>query len=770
MRRRLWEDRSYGGANRIVLSSRPDVRERTDRSAAGALECIPEHCAAQCVVPKTILLIENDRRNARVVREALLRSSEGTFQVERVRLCSEGLKRLGEEGAAGGQPADAIAAVLADLFLPDSHGIETFDRLFRLAPHIPILVLSAAHDEDVAKLAVERGAQDYLLKSHLKGYLLPKTLRGMLERAANAEALFEEKERAQITLDSIGDAVISIDVGGRVTYLNAVAEVMTGRSLAEAAGRPIEEVFRIADATTRESAQNPMRLAIVEDKTVALTSNCVLIRRDGTEAAIEDSAAPIHDRHGHVTGAVMVFRDVSMKRALSLKMAHLAQHDSLTDLPNRMLFNDRLTQALALARRHQNKLALLFLDLDRFKSINDSLGHAIGDRLLQSVAERLLSCVRSSDTVSRQGGDEFVILLAEVTQPADAAVTAEKILLALSMPHRIDQQDVYLAASIGVVTYPRDGTEVKTLLRHADLAMYRAKDSGRNTYRCFEQDMSGHTADRQSLESGLHRAIELNEFVLHYQPIMRLDSLELIGVEALVRWRHPQRGLVLPAQFVPLAEESGFIAAIGRWVLHEACRQSREWRDAGLPPLRIAINISTVELRGKGFVENVGGILEEHGLLPRDLELELTETFLMRDWNSTAAVLQSLSNLGVRIALDDFGTGYSSLSHLKRFPIDTLKIDRSFVHHLATDADDASIVSAVIGMGNGLEIRVVAEGVETLEQLAFLREHGCPEGQGYYFSRPVSAREFTVLLGHGAEAFRLPDARAAAHPLPDPRG
>ncbi len=705
------------------------------------------------VVPKTIVLIQNDRRDAHFVREALIRSSDDAFQVEWVRLCAEGLQRLAEEVKPGGQPADAIAAVLVDLFLPDSRGIETFDRLFRLAPHIPILVLSASQDEEVAKLAVKRGAQDYLLKARLDGYLLPKTLRSMVERAANAEALFEEKERAQVTLNSIGDAVISTDVGGHVTYLNAAAESMTGWSLEEAAGRPLEEVFRIADATTRETAQNPMTLAILENKTVGLTSNCVLIRRDGTEAAIEDSAAPIHDRRGHVTGAVMVFRDVSMARALSLKMAHLARHDSLTDLPNRVLLNDRLTQALALARRHQKRLALLFLDLDRFKGINDSLGHAIGDRLLQSVAERLLACVRSSDTVSRQGGDEFVILLSEVTQPADAAVTAEKILLALSMPHRIDQQDLHLAASIGVVTYPDDGTDVKTLLKHADLAMYRAKDGGRNTYRFFEPDMNGYTVDRQSLESGLHRAIERHEFVLHYQPIMSLDSGALIGVEALIRWRHPQRGLVPPAQFVPIAEESGFIAAIGRWVLHEACRQSRAWRAAGLPPLRIAINISTVELRDKGFVESVGAVLEENGLVPRDLELELTETFLMRDSNSTAAVLRSLSNLGVRIALDDFGTGYSSLSHLKRFPIDTLKIDQSFVHNLATDADDASIVSAVIGMGKGLQIRVVAEGVETREQLTFLRKQGCPEGQGYYFSRPVSASEFTLLLRHGAAEF-----------------
>jgi diguanylate cyclase (GGDEF)-like protein/PAS domain S-box-containing protein len=717
--------------------------------------------AARYAVSKTILLIQDDCPEAHAVQEALIRFGEGAFQVEWVRLCSEGLKRLAEEDKPGGQPSNVIAAVLVDLFLADSRGIATFDQLFRLVPQTPILVLSAPQDEDVAKLAVQRGAQDYLLRAGLDGSLLAKTLRGAVERAAYAETLFEEKERAQVTLNSIGDAVISTDVSGCVTYLNAAAQGMTDWSLEEAVGRPLEDVFQIADATTRETMPNPMKVAILENKTVSLMSNCVLIRRDGSEAAIEDSAAPIHDRRGHVTGAVMVFRDVSKARALSLKMAHLAQHDSLTDLPNRLLLNDRLNQALARSHRNSQGLALLFLDLDRFKNINDSLGHAIGDRLLQSVAERLLACVRSSDTVSRQGGDEFVILLPEVTRPADAAVTAEKILLALSTPHRIDKQDLHLAASIGIVTYPEDGMDAKTLLKHADLAMYRAKDSGRNTYQFFEPDMNGYTADRQSLESGLHRAIARQEFVLHYQPIVSLDSEELVGVEALIRWQHPQRGLVFPAQFVPIAEESGFIAAIGRWVLHEACRQSRAWRASGLPPMRMAINISAVELRDKGFVENVGGILEQHGLLPGDLELELTETFLMRDSNSTAAALQSLSDLGVRIALDDFGTGYSSLSHLKRFPIDTLKIDQSFVRNLAADADDASIVGAVIAMGKGLRIRVVAEGVETREQLSLLHRQGCPEGQGDYFSRPVSGREFSQLLRRSATRSHLSDERQA---------
>jgi diguanylate cyclase (GGDEF)-like protein/PAS domain S-box-containing protein len=714
---------------------------------------------------KTILLIQDDCRDAPSIREALIRSCDGAFEVEWVRLCSQGLKRLAEEDTPGGQPVDGIAAVLVDLFLPDSRGIETFDRLFRLVPEIPILVFSAPQDEDVAKLAIQRGAQDYLLKGGLDGPLLAKALRHALERAAYAETLFEEKERAQVTLNCIGDAVISTDVGGRVTYLNVAAQSLTGWSPEEAIGRSLEDVMQIADAITRKAVQIPVTLAIRENKTVGLTSNCVLIRRDGTEAAIEDSVSPIHDRRGHVTGAVMVFRDVSMARALSLKMAHLAQHDSLTDLPNRTLLRDRLTQALALAQRNEQRLAVLFLDLDRFKSINDSLGHAIGDRLLQSVAERLLACVRSSDTVGRQGGDEFVILLPQVTQPADAAVTAEKVLLALSTPYRINRQDLHLAASIGIVTYPDDGTEAKTLLKHADLAMYRAKESGRNTYRFFKPDMNGYTADRQSLESELHRAIDRHEFVLDYQPIVSLESAEIIGVEALIRWHHPQRGLVSPTRFVPIAEESGFIASIDRWVLHEACRQTRAWRSAGLPPIRIAINISTVDLRDKAFVESVGGILEEHGLLPHDLEVELTETFLMRDSISIAVVLQSLSDLGVRIALDDFGTGYSSLSHLKHFPIDALKIDQSFVRNLAADADDASIISAVIGMGKGLQIRVVAEGVETREQLALLRRQGCPEGQGYYFSRPVNAREFSQLLRRGATEFHLPDGPAARAPV-----
>jgi diguanylate cyclase (GGDEF)-like protein/PAS domain S-box-containing protein len=693
---------------------------------------------------KNILLIQDDPSDARTVRDALTSSS--VFNVIWARRCSEGLARLAIEGV---QRTPSIEAVLVDLFLPDSRGIDTFDKIFRAVPQIPILVLSATPDEEIAKLAVQHGAQDYLLKERLDSYLLPKAVSSMIERAANGEALFEEKERAEVTLNSIGDAVMSTDVWGAVTYLNTVAEKMTGWQREEAAGLPINDVFRIIDGTTRETVEHPLTLAIRENRTVGLAPHCLLIRRDGYESAIEDSAAPIHDRRGQVTGAVMVFHDVSSARAITLRMSYLAQHDSLTDLPNRILLNDRLHQALALAHRQQKKLAVLFLDIDRFKHINDSLGHAVGDRLLQSVAQRLLACVRSSDTVSRQGGDEFVILLPDVKHAEDAALTADKILVALRTPHRIDELDVHISISIGIVTYPDDGMDAETLMKRADFAMYQAKDSGRDNFQFFMPDMNVRAIERQSIENDLRHAMQRGEFELYYQPKMDLETGTITGAEALIRWHHPELGLVPPARFIPIAEECGFIVPIGRWVLREGCRQVRDWQEAGLQKISIAINISPVELRAKDFVAGVRAVLTETGLEPHCLELELTETFLMQDSRSTAVVLESLRDMGVQLALDDFGTGYSSLSYLKRFPISTLKIDKSFVRDLTTDADDASIVCAVISMGKSLHIQVVAEGVETQEQLAFLKEQICPAGQGYYFSEPLTACAFARLLARG---------------------
>jgi diguanylate cyclase (GGDEF)-like protein/PAS domain S-box-containing protein len=692
--------------------------------------------AAEAVsMSQRVLLIQSDAAAANAIVGALSHSSDQPFHVEWVRRCSEGLKRL-----------DGMEAILLDLYLPDSQGIETFDRLFRAARNIPILLLIDPQHEKTAKLAVQCGAQDYLFKDRLDAYLLPKTLGTMIERAAFAEALFEERERAQVTLNSIGDAVVSTDVSGRVTYLNLVAEDLTGWSQHEAAGHPLEEVLQIIDGTTREVMQNPTTLTMRDDKVAALPPNCVLIRRDGVEAAIEDSTAPIHDSRGAVTGSVMVFHDVSMARAMTRKMTHLAQHDSLTDLPNRVLLNDRLREAIILSRRHKRELSVLFLDLDRFKHINDSLGHVVGDRLLQSVARRLLSCVRSSDTVGRQGGDEFVVLLWEVRRAEDAGIAAAKILEALRKPHLIDEHELHITASIGIVTYPEDGTDVETLMKKADLAMYHAKQTRHDSYQFFKPEMNARAIERQSLEDSLHYAIERQELVLHYQPKFNLSTGGIIGAEALIRWRHPQRGLVPPGHFISIAEECGLIVPIGRWVLREACRQARAWQIAGLPPLCVAINVSAVELRAPGFVAGVRATLKETGLEPRYLELELTETVLIEDSRSVADVLKELKDIGVLLALDDFGTGYSNLSQLKRFPIDALKIDQSFVRDLAADEDDAGIVTAVIGMGKSLHMRVVAEGVETREQLEILQEHGCPQGQGYYFCRPVPPDQFRRLL------------------------
>jgi diguanylate cyclase (GGDEF)-like protein/PAS domain S-box-containing protein len=697
---------------------------------------------------RNILLVQDDTVDANAVRDALINSSDGSFRVIWLRHCSDALAHLADKKQRG-QGVEHVAAVLVDLFLPDSTGIETFDRLFQAAPQIPILILTAAQDEDIAKLAVQRGAHEYLLKARLDAYLLPKAVGSMIERAANMEALFEEKERAQVTLNSIGDAVMSTDVAGDVTFLNIVAERLTGWSQQEATGHPFEEVFRIVDSATREEAPNPMAVAVRENRTVGLTPNCVLIRRDGVESPIEDSAAPIHDRYGQVTGAVMVFHDVSVARATTLTMAYLAQHDSLTELPNRVSLNERLSEAMALAHRYQRQLAVLFLDVDRFKRINDSLGHMIGDRLLQSIAQRLVGCVRASDTVSRQGGDEFVVLLPEVTHARDATVCADKILEVLRAPHRIDQYDLHVTASIGIVTYPDDGTDVDTLMKHADFAMYHAKENGRDNRQFFQPDLNTRALERQKLENGLRHALEREEFKLHYQPKLNLRSGAIIGVEALIRWLHPELGLVPPADFIPIAEESGLIVPIGRWVVAEACHQAQAWQDLGMAPIRVGINISAVELRANDFVDFMRLILAETGLGSQFIELELTETFLMQDSASTSKVLHALKAIGLHLALDDFGTGYSSLNHLKRFPIDTMKIDRSFVDGITTNSEDASIVGAMISMGSHLHMRVVAEGVETQEQLAFLQGHECPFGQGHYFSQPVAASECAQLLRRG---------------------
>jgi diguanylate cyclase (GGDEF)-like protein/PAS domain S-box-containing protein len=692
---------------------------------------------------RTLLLIDNDASHVDVFTDALLNATDGPFAGECVKTLAEGIRRLKRK---------EFWAIFLNLSLPDSQGVETFDKLALAMSGVPTLIIAGAKDVGVALEALRHGAKDYLLEDRLDRESFVRAIRNMAERKTAEELLFTEKERAQVTLNSIGDAVLSTDLQGKVTYLNVVAEKITGWTREEAAGKDVDEVFVIVDGGTRESCANPLRTAIRQNRTVGLTLNCILIRRDGAEFAIEDSAAPIHDRQGLVTGAVIVFHDVSVARAMGAEMSHMAQHDILTNLPNRTLLQDRLTQAIATASRNDSRIAVLFLDLDGFKHINDSLGHGTGDRLLQSVARRLLAAVRTSDTVCRMGGDEFVILLSEVSHAGDAGVKAGKILSALSAPFEMEQNTLRVTASVGVSTYPEDGQSAELLIRNADLAMYQAKEKGRSNYQFFEKGMNVRAVERQSIEEDLRFALERNEFVVHYQPKIDLKTGGITGVEALVRWRHPKRGLVGPLRFISVAEDCGLILPIGKWVLRESCRQAKAWQDAGLPPIEVAVNVSSVEFRNDDFPEGIATILRETGLEPCYLELELTESVLMQHAEFSVPLLKNLKTMGVRLAIDDFGTGYSSLSYLRQFPIDTLKVDQSFIHEINAETDEATIISAVINMGCRLKHRVIAEGVETAEQLAFLRAHGCDEGQGYYFGRPMPATQTAKLLEVGMAA------------------
>lgn len=451
----------------------------------------------------------------------------------------------------------------------------------------------------------------------------------------------------------------------------------------------------------------------------------------------------------HLLGRVIRYT-IERKRS-EAEIKKLAYYDTLTGLPNRVLFSDRLKQAITMADRDKRDTALLFLDLDHFKNVNDTIGHAYGDRLLKITADRIQSCLRGSDTVARLGGDEFVVILPLVTGAEDVSKVAAKILEALNKPVRFEEHDIYSSASIGISVFPDDGTSVDELLKNADIALYQAKERGRNNFQFFSKEMNVQALTRQLLESSMRQAIARNEFYLVYQPQYDIGSRSVVGLEALLRWRHPQKGNIYPLHFIAIAEETGMIIPIGEWVLRTACCQAKAWHDAGHPWLRIAVNISARQFKQDSFADLVRSILEETGLPPRYLELELTESTIMERADRNIQALRELKNLGVTLAIDDFGTGYSSLSYLKHFPIDRLKIDRSFVRDLNTDGDDAAIAEAIIVMAHSLKLDVVAEGVELEEQLAFLHSRNCDTLQGYLMSHPLSVEDVTALLNTTAD-------------------
>jgi diguanylate cyclase (GGDEF)-like protein/PAS domain S-box-containing protein len=689
---------------------------------------------------KMLLLVEDNAGDARLFREMLDEYGGHVAVLTIVESMCDAETHLAE---------NASDMILLDLGLPDSQGLDAVRRARLAAPHVPLVVLTGLDDESLATKALQEGAQDYLIKGQIDPRALLRALRHAVERKTMEDALFVEKERAQVTLNCIGDAVICTDIAGNITFLNLVAEKMTGWARQEAAGKPMADVLQILDGASRETIPNPMEIAVGQDQTVHLPANCLLIRRDGFETPIEDCVSPIHDREGHATGAVVVFRDVSAARAAALEIIHSAHHDFLTGLPNRMLLSDRVNQVISLAQRHGKKVAVLFLDLDGFKHINDSLGHAVGDKLLQSIAKCLVDCVRGSDTVSRQGGDEFVVLLSEVEHSEDAAITARRMLQAVAGVHPVGQHDLHITTSIGLSVFPDDGLDAETLIKNADTAMYQAKENGRQSFQFFKPAMNVRAVERQSIEEALRTALERQELALHYQPKINLRTGAITGAEALVRWTHPTRGPVSPGQFIPVAEDCGLILPIGNWVLREACRQAHAWLEAGLPLASIAVNISAMEFRHEDFLDGIFAALDDTRLHPKFLELELTESVLMKRAESAASVLQTLRARGVQLAIDDFGTGFSSLSYLRRFPIDALKIDQSFVRQISTAPDETAIVTAIISMGRSLNLRVIAEGVETQDELAFLQAHQCDEAQGYYFGRPVHPEQFAKLLETG---------------------
>ena len=687
-----------------------------------------------------VLLIECQPADARLITNALKSDVQDGLQVESIKKLSDGVDRIHKGRVRG---------VIVDIEMPNGRGVEAFARLRAAAPHVPILILSGLENENVARQAVDCGAQDYLLKSNFDHFRLRRAVRLMIERHATEEKAYFQQRCAEVTLACSGDAVIISDSSQQVTHLNAPAELLTGWSHAEARGHSLNEILGDAACDKQATSAPAPSIASGPHGDTPCAETAILLRRDGVQLNIKTCSGYIRDRDKNVTGTVAVLHDLGAVRKQTLELSHAAQHDFLTGLPNRSLVNDRITQAISFAERYTKQLAVMFVDLDLFKRINDSLGHAMGDKLLQQVATRIVACVRRSDTVGRNGGDEFVVLLSQVGHEEDAVFIARKILSSLAAPYLIDQKQLQINASIGVSTYPGDGTDSETLINRADTAMYEAKKLGRNNCQFFRPEMQARVLEWQSLEGSLRCALERNEFMLMYQPKIALETGEISGVEALLRWKHPERGLIQPLKFVPIAEESGLIVPIGRWVLLEACRQARAWIDAGLPPMRIAVNVSALQFAAKDFLSSVRAALISTGIDPSNLELELTETVLMQDAESAVQTLRALKDIGVQLAVDDFGVGYSSFSYLRKFPLDALKVDRSFINDISSNADNAMILSALINIGKSLKHRVVAEGVETEEQLHFLQQEGCSEGQGYFFCRPVIAEKFAEFLERG---------------------
>jgi diguanylate cyclase (GGDEF)-like protein/PAS domain S-box-containing protein len=561
-------------------------------------------------------------------------------------------------------------------------------------------------------------------------------------RGLKVEQLRESEQRAVSTLELAAIGIAHVGDSGQFLYVNPQLCKMLGYTEQELLAKSVGDVSHPEDVRMSDEVREKLSCGEIDSFTLEKRYQ----RKDGATLWVNLTVSVKRDWQGNRVHDVAIVEDITARKTAEAQVHYLATHDSLTGLPNRAMFGELLAHSVETARRRENHCAVLFIDLDRFKIINDSLGHEAGDVLLKEIARRLRDCVRKSDVVARLGGDEFVVLMQDVDDRRQVSSVARAILSAAMRPVPILGQECRVTASIGICMHPADGQQDDTVLKNADMAMYVAKEEGKNNYKFYSSSLQSDVAGRLALESSLRSALEREEFSLHYQARVNLRSGAITGVEALLRWKSRDLGVVSPTQFIPVAEETGLIIPIGRWVLRAACAQNAAWLRQGLPPVRVSVNLSMRQLNDRELIRDIEAALRDSGLPPELLELEVTESMIMHNADHAIRVLGKIKSLGVHLAIDDFGTGYSSLAHLKRFPVDTLKVDRSFIRDVSRDQEDRAITEAIIAMGKTLSLTIVAEGVETSEQQAFLDQRACDEMQGYYFSAPIAPEEFASLL------------------------